>query len=555
MTLPGARNASPSPGHGPGRSGALEAAALARQGFRLALAFRQMSRNPVDAQSARRTIQADMARREERFLEVVDRLVWPFPRSPTRRLLGVFGIEPGDLRSLVHEDGLDGGLARLRDLGVYVSYAESRGECSARRGSASLDFDPGDFTNPACPPDVLVSTSGTRSAGVVSGQSFEHIRRLAVGHAIRHELWGVRGAPTAIWRPAFPGGGLSGVLSHLCAGNPPQAWFSQIELNLRGTAGKKRVANRALVAASILTRGELPRPTYAPVGDPRLPLAWLREALARAGRATCTGYASSWTHLATVAAERGISLEGTVMKMSGEPVTEGKVAAVEATGARVANSYGAVPDGILAISCPHAQAAEELHLMEHDHAVIGREIVGPDGMATQAVCVTSLSPWAPRVILNVENDDIADWQYDRPCDCLLGEMGMTTRLLHPRGVSKLATGGTTLPVAALQRLAEQNLPARFGGGPTDYQFVEEERMGITGLTLRVDPRLGPMAAEEIVTSVRQGLAATEPGAMSAAIWSDSLKVVRMPVIAGRSGKVLSFERLSSSLSSPATVPA
>jgi hypothetical protein len=168
--------------------------------------------------------------------------------------------------------------------------------------------------------------------------------------------------------------------------------------------------------------------------------------------------------------------------------------------------------------------------------------VAPDGLAAQALCVTSLSPWAPRVLVNVENDDIAELEYDRPCDCLLGQMGMSTRLLHPRGVSKLATGGTTMPVAALQRLAEQDLPGRFGGGPTDYQFVEQERMGITGLSLRVDPRLGPLDTEMVIARVRHDLSATEPGAMSAAVWSDSLDVVRAPVVAGPSGKVLSFER-------------
>lgn len=521
---------------------AAEAIGLARQGVRLAMAFRDMSRNPVDLEEAKRSIAADLTRREVRFLDGLDRLVWPYASSPTRRLFELAGIEPRDVRALVDQHGLNQALDQLRDAGVYVSYAESRGETAARRGSASLDFQPDDFTNPLCSPDILVSTSGTRSPGVVAAESFESIRRRALGHALRHAVWGMHGAPTAIWRPAFPGGGLSGVLTHLCAGNPPEAWFSQVELNLHGMAAKKRLANQALVTASILTRGGLPRPTYAPVGDPARPLAWLQEALARSGRATCTGYASSWAHLATVAAEKGISLRGTVMKLGGEPVTEGKVRAVEATGARVANSYGSVPEGTLALSCPHTQRAEEMHLMEHDHAVITRDIVAPDGLAAQALCVTSLSPWAPRVLVNVENDDIAELEYDRPCDCLLGQVGMSTRLLHPRGVSKIATGGTTMAVAALQRLAEQDLPDRFGGGPTDYQFVEQERMGITGLSLRVDPRLGPLDTEAVIARVRHDLSATEPGAMSAAIWSDSLDVVRAPVVTGPSGKVLSFER-------------
>jgi hypothetical protein len=47
-----------------------------------------------------------------------------------------------------------------------------------------------------------------------------------------------------------------------------------------------------------------------------------------------------------------------------------------------------------------------------------------------------------------------------------------------------------LDVAAV---LETELPARFGGGPADYQLLETEREGAgSGLVLRVHPRVGPL---------------------------------------------------------------
>ena len=44
--------------------------------------------------------------------------------------------------------------------------------------------------------------------------------------------------------------------------------------------------------------------------------------------------------------------------------------------------------------------------------------------------------------------------------------------------------------ADLIRLIEEVLPARFGGAPTDYQFVErEDARGLPKVDLRVSPRI------------------------------------------------------------------
>jgi hypothetical protein len=95
-----------------------EVMALARQGWSFARAYRSMSRNPVDVEQAKRIVSADLRTRERRFLEGLDRLVWPYPHSPARRLLVLAGAERGDVVTLIDDRGLEGALSLLKDNGV-----------------------------------------------------------------------------------------------------------------------------------------------------------------------------------------------------------------------------------------------------------------------------------------------------------------------------------------------------------------------------------------------------------------------------------------------------
>jgi hypothetical protein len=94
---------------------------LARQGWSFAKGVRWIVQHPCTEVEARTTVAHEAAHRGERFLRSLDELVWPFPASPTRLLLDNAGLEPHDVRGLVGALGLDDGLGKLRDLGVYVS--------------------------------------------------------------------------------------------------------------------------------------------------------------------------------------------------------------------------------------------------------------------------------------------------------------------------------------------------------------------------------------------------------------------------------------------------
>ena len=95
----------------------------------------------------------------------------------------------------------------------------------------------------------------------------------------------------------------------------------------------------------------------------------------------------------------------------------------------------------------------------------------------------------------------------------------------------------------------QALPAcaRFGGGPSDYQLVEEEdEDGCARLSLRVSPQIGEIreeaAVELLYRRIRSG---GRDRRLYGDIWREggSIRVVRAEPVATQSGKILPFHTL------------
>ncbi len=70
-----------------------------------------------------------------------------------------------------------------------------------------------------------------------------------------------------------------------------------------------------------------------------------------------------------------------------------------------------------------------------------------------------------------------------------------------RSYEKLTSEGMTFIGSDLIRLVEDVLPARFGGGATDYQFVEEEENGLPKVNLVISPRVGPIDEPQAIDAV------------------------------------------------------
>ena len=128
----------------------------------------------------------------------------------------------------------------------------------------------------------------------------------------------------------------------------------------------------------------------------------------------------------------------------------------------------------------------------------------------------------------------------RACGCPLGAVGLTTHLHGIRSYEKLTAEGNHFLGTDLVDLVERALPAQFGGGPTDYQLVEEEVGGLPRVSVVARPALGSLDEGEVVAAVIAYLAATPRNRLMADVWRDggTLRLVRGEPTTSVAGKIL-----------------
>jgi hypothetical protein len=154
---------------------------------------------------------------------------------------------------------------------------------------------------------------------------------------------------------------------------------------------------------------------------------------------------------------------------------------------------------------------------------------------------TTLYPSAARLQINVSNGDFATL-VERDCGCAMQRAGMNLHVHTVGSFEKLTTEGLAYSFDMLYELLETKLPGEFGGGPGDYQLLEEEAPdGQTFLTLLIDPSVGTIdetcllerLAAELATGSRSHRFMTN-------VWRDAntLRVRRAPPMASARGKVL-----------------
>ena len=132
-----------------------------------------------------------------------------------------------------------------------------------------------------------------------------------------------------------------------------------------------------------------------------------------------------------------------------------------------------------------AAAIDEVHLLLDKVAVLQYpKVVRPGLPPVGALHLTTLLPSCPKLMLNVETDDYGVLS-ERDCGCPLGALGFRTHLHDIRSYEKLTSEGMSFLGGDLLTLVEELLPQRFGGGPADYQLVEEEVGGLPKVSLVV----------------------------------------------------------------------
>jgi len=146
----------------------------------------------------------------------------------------------------------------------------------------------------------------------------------------------------------------------------------------------------------------------------------------------------------------------------------------------------------------------------------------------------------PKIMLNVESGDYGELP-ERSCGCPLEALGFQQHLHTIRSYDKLTSEGMTFIGSDLIILIEEILPARFGGNPTDYQFVEEEDGGLPKVSILVSPRVGNVDETKLITTVLQTLrSSSNANKMMADQWrkAQTLEVIRREPYATDSAKIL-----------------
>jgi hypothetical protein len=462
-------------------------------------------RRRVGPEEARRILRRRLGRREADFLAHARLAIYEHGASPYRPLLQAAGCEYGDLAQLVQQEGLEGALRALYLRGVYLSVEEFKGQKEVVRGSTRLTMEFDGFHNPIATTEILRYRSGSRGPRTPVPVNFASLRDRVVNVGLSLHARGGIGWQHAIWE--VPGGvAMINILEANAADAPPVRWFSQVDPVAAGLHARYLWSARLMCWVGKLVGVSLPAPQYVSLDDP-LPIArWMVDVLRAGGTPHLKTYASSAVRLSLAAQANGLDLRGAQLTVSGEPVTPARLAKIRQSGATAVPRCGTSEAGLLGYGCLAPEVSDELHVYNDMNVLIQP---GPDDdrqpLPPRSILLSSLRPTARLILLNVSLGDQAELG-TRTCGCPLEALGWTLHLHTLRSYEKLTSGGMTFLDSDVIRVLEEVLPARCGGGPTDYQLLEEAAVGgEPRLRLLVHPRLGELDPETVVDTFLSAL--------------------------------------------------
>ena len=183
--------------------------------------------------------------------------------------------------------------------------------------------------------------------------------------------------------------------------------------------------------------------------------------------------------------------------VSGEPITGARLASIREAGAEPSTRYGTIESNAIGYGCLAPDHPDDVHLLHDLHAVIQVPDRHASGLPAGGLLISSIDSSTPMVLLNLSLGD-AGVMASRRCGCPLEAAGWRTHLHTIRSFEKLTAGGMTFLGTDVIRVLEEVLPGQFGGGPADYQLVEEEGPnGSARLRLLVHPEVGPLDAQAV----------------------------------------------------------
>ena len=542
MTLPPQRSDADRRQAGSVRSRAQALLSDLSLGLRYAWGLPRFLRNPTSLAEARSALPHRFEQRSAVFLEFMHRAVYLQPFSPYRALLAESGCEWGDLAHLVQRDGVEGAMGELFRRGVFVTVDEFKGRRPLRRGRLAMELRPERFRNSLAVAHVWGRTSGSSGPGTPTAIDFAWLRERAINSILLLDAREGGGMAHATW--GTPGGGL-GNLRTAAMGLAQERWFWNLDPIADRLHPRHRWAYLALRLGCAWARYPLPRPELVPYGNPRPILEWISSTLRSRRRPNLFAFVSPALRLCQVAAEAGLDLTGARFTVTGEPLTPARLAVFRRVGAEAVLTYGSMEaGGDIGESCLRPSAPDDVHVL-HDLYALVQPGPSSTGLPERALLVSTLRSTSPYVFMNVSLGDQAELTH-RTCGCPLESLGWTSHLHSIRSYEKLTAGGMTLLDADVIRVLEEELPSRFGGGPIDYQLVEDEGPdGSARVRLLIHSRVGPLDERKVVDLVLGTIGRGSGAARVLALnWRSAgiLQAERRPPLTTANGKVLHLLR-------------
>jgi hypothetical protein len=461
-------------------------------------------RDPIAVDAAAEAVQRRLASREADFLAVVRDAVFRHAGSPYRPLFKRAGCQFGDLTQLVNRVGLEAALAALAREGVFLTVPETRGERLAIRGETRVAADLERLRNPcwSAPHPIRLGWS-PRWQAMLADMAVNATLVLAArgGTGWRHAHW-FRPSPSTwiVWHLRYQGRGYG-----------PDRCYTRVDVR-KSPNRLERLLPRAVGWIGRLAGVPMPAPEFVPLEDPSPILDWIQAVRRNGGIPHLSTTASGAVHVCQLARGRGMDLREMQFSVSAEPLTAARLAVIRAAGAAVVPAYGATEANFVAYGCLEPVEADDMHLYDDVHAAIPARTAGaPGGLPPDALLLSSLRRSSAYVLINVSLGDQATLA-PRACQCPLERLGWRTHVHTVRSFDKLKIGGVNIPTEALMRLLESELPARCGGGPTDFQLIEEEQIlagGTSRLVLCVHPRVPGVGTDAVREAFIAGVRALE----------------------------------------------
>ena len=497
----------------------------------------------VTTERAESEIRRALDMREARFLELVRSQVYARPDSPYLKLLANAGCAFVDLETYVRHHGVEKALQKLAGEGVYFTSDEYKGKKAVVRGGLSFNVCPFDFELPASSPGFVHESSGTRNVPVRSNSPLEWLALRTWATAIFFSAHNLFSYAHAVYDGIPPGTALNHLLVNAKLGKRTERWFARRipARNSLELAYFLAVTYLAVLIGKTYKPG-LPMPEFVDLKDIHRIIRWLRDKQKNEERCYISCVASSAARIAREALEMGVSLEGTVFGVAGDPLTEQKESLIKKVNAATVSRYsygGGVSTGY---GCAQRMFRDEVHVNLHLLAVISHPMPLPGyTLAIHSFFLSTLHPAAPRLLLNVENGDYVQLD-ERDCGCALQRAGLTLHLHHIQSYEKFTSEGMNYFYSDLFDLLEKTLPSEFGGGPGDYQLVEDEdNGGQTHLTLVIHPDVGDLREDRVLAQLRNAFSNGSRGnGFMTAVWADAgtFKLKRAIPYASPRGKIL-----------------